>query len=89
MTDSKPGEPPEVIRRLGRVSPTVAFVATLVVVLAGLFAPGIIGGAVLLALAAGLIFLTMTTWPVQPPATRTLRLLVLTMLFTAALYKII
>lgn len=75
--------------RLARVNPTVAFVATLAVALAGLFAPGIVGGGLLLVLAAALAALTWTTWPVQPPATRLLRLLILTMIVVAALAKIL
>ncbi|BCB79319.1 hypothetical protein ACFQ1L_10895 [Phytohabitans flavus] len=39
--------------RLARINPTAAFLGALVVVLIGLFAPGVIGGAVLLALAGG------------------------------------
>jgi hypothetical protein len=77
------------LARLARVNPTTVFLATLAVVLVGLFAPGIIGGALLLALAAGLVALLVTTWPVQAPAARTLRLLMLTLLVTAALVKIL
>ena len=76
------------LTRLARVNPTTAFLAALVLVLLGLFAPGIVGGALLLALAAGLATLLVTTWPVQRPATRTLRLVILTLLVGAALMKI-
>ncbi|MDG4789192.1 hypothetical protein O7626_25220 [Micromonospora sp. WMMD1102] len=76
------------LTRLARVNPTTMFLAALVLVLLGLFAPGIVGGAVLLALAAGLAALLVTTWPVQRPATRTLRLVILTLLVGAALVKI-
>ena len=75
--------------RLARANPIAVFLATLVLVLVAFFAPGIIGGALLLALAAGLIALLATTWPVQPPATRVLRLMVLTLLVTVALAKIL
>ena len=74
--------------RLARVNPTTAFLGTLVLVLVALFAPGIIGGGLLLLLAAGLAVLTATTWPVQPPQTRALRLLMLTLLVAIALVKI-
>lgn len=77
------------LARLARANPTAVFLATLVLVLVAFFAPGIIGGALLLALAAGLIALLTKTWPVQAPATRVLRLLVLTLLVTAALAKIL
>jgi hypothetical protein len=75
--------------RLGRLNPTAVFLATLVLVLVGLFAPGVVGGALLLALAAGLVALTVTTWPVQPSAGRAVRLLMLTLLVTVALVKIL
>ncbi|WP_329103254.1 hypothetical protein OG792_26220 [Micromonospora sp. NBC_01699] len=77
------------LARLARVNPTVVFLATVAVVLVGLFAPGIVGGAVLLALAAGLVALLRLTWPVQPPATRIIRLLMLTLLVAVALVKIL
>ncbi|MDW5327420.1 DUF6703 family protein [Plantactinospora sp. KLBMP9567] len=77
------------LTRLARVNPTGAFLAALVLVLVGLFAPGIVGGALLLALAAGLAALLVTTWPVQSPPTRILRLVILTLLVGAALMKIL
>jgi hypothetical protein len=75
------------LRRLSRVSPTVAFIAALVVLLAGFFLPGIIGAALLFLLAAGLAALTFTTWPVQSPASRVFRILLLTLLVGAAVAK--
>ena len=86
MTDRNGGG---LTARLARINPTTAFVATLVIVLAGMFLPGIVGGALLLALAGALAALTMTTWPVQPPATRVIRLLMLTLLVVAALAKVL
>ncbi|WP_422773752.1 DUF6703 family protein [Plantactinospora sp. WMMC1484] len=77
------------LTRLARVNPTAAFLGALVLVLVALFAPGIVGGALLLLLAAGLAALLVTTWPVQRTATRTLRLLILTLLVAAALMKIL
>ncbi|WP_372441562.1 DUF6703 family protein [Plantactinospora mayteni] len=77
------------LTRLARVNPTGVFLAALVLVLVGLFAPGIVGGALLLALAVGLAALLVTTWPVQRPATRILRLVILTLLVGAALMKIL
>jgi hypothetical protein len=75
------------LRRLSRVSPTVAFIAALVVLLAGFFLPGIIGAALLFLLAAGLAALTFTTWPVQSPPTRVFRIVLLTLLVGAAVAK--
>jgi hypothetical protein len=80
---------PTVLVRLARVNPLAAFLATVVLVLAALFAPGIIGGALLLALALGLAALLVTTWPVQQPATRLIRALILTGLISVALAKIL
>ncbi len=77
------------LTRLARVNPTGVFLAALVLVLVGLFAPGIVGGALLLALAAGLAALLVPTWPGQRPATRILRLVILTLLVGAALMKIL
>ncbi len=86
MTDGNGGG---LAARLARINPTAAFMVTLVVVLAGMFLPGIVGGALLLVLAGALATLTMTTWPVQPPATRVVRLLMLTLLVVAALAKVL
>ncbi|MFC0532590.1 DUF6703 family protein [Phytohabitans kaempferiae] len=74
--------------RLARVNPTAAFLGALAVVLVGLFAPGVIGGAVLLALAAGMIYLMRRTWPVTAPRTRAIRVIMLGLLVMAALIKI-
>ncbi|MFC0034073.1 DUF6703 family protein [Micromonospora chaiyaphumensis] len=78
-----------VLSRLARLNPTTVFLAALVLVLVGLFAPGAVGGLLLLALAGGLVWLMTVTWPVQAPATRVLRLLVLTLLITVALAKLL
>ncbi|WP_328466506.1 hypothetical protein OHA21_46435 [Actinoplanes sp. NBC_00393] len=75
------------MRRLSRVSPTAAFVGALVLLLAGLFLPGIIGALLLGVLAAGLGALTFTTWPVQSPPTRVIRVVLLTLLVVAAVSK--
>ncbi|GAB2954000.1 hypothetical protein GCM10027280_48070 [Micromonospora polyrhachis] len=77
------------LARLARLNPTTVFLATLALVLVAFFAPGIIGGALLLALVAGLALLMVRTWPVQPPATRAVRLLALTLLAAAALVKVL
>ncbi|MFG3602309.1 DUF6703 family protein [Micromonospora chersina] len=78
-----------VLSRLARLNPTTVFLAALVLVLVGLFAPGAAGGVVLLALAAGLVWLMTVTWPVQSPGTRVLRLLMLTLLIAVALAKLL
>lgn len=75
------------LRRLARVKPTTAFLVALALMLAGLFLPGIVGAALLLALGAGLATLTYSTWPVQPPSTRALRVLMLALLLAAVVAK--
>jgi hypothetical protein len=75
------------MRRLARVNPTTAFVVALVLVLAGLFLPGIVGAAVLFLVAVCLGALTFTTWPVQAPGTRVFRVLMLALLLVVVLIK--
>jgi hypothetical protein len=75
--------------RLARVNPTAAFLGALVVVLVGLFAPGVFGGLVLLALAAGMTYLMRRTWAITAPRTRTIRLIMLGLLLLAALAKLL
>jgi hypothetical protein len=79
--------PDNLLRRLARVSPTTAFIVALVILLAGFFAPGIIGAALLFGLGAALATLTFLTWPVQTPATRTVRVILLVLLFAAVVAK--
>jgi hypothetical protein len=79
--------PDKPLRRLARVNPTTAFIATLAVMLAGLFLPGIIGAALLFLLGAGLAALTFATWPVQTPTTRAVRVLLLLLLLAAVVAK--
>jgi len=79
--------PDNLLHRLARTNPTTAFIATLAVMVAGLLLPGIVGAALLLVLAAGLTALTFTTWPVQSASTRTVRLIMLALLFAAVVAK--
>ncbi|MFJ8582456.1 DUF6703 family protein [Micromonospora sp. NPDC093277] len=78
-----------VLARLARLNPTVVFLATLALVLVALFAPGPAGGMLLLLLAVLLVWLMAVTWPVQKPATRLLRLLMLALLIAVALAKLL
>ena len=75
------------LRRLARINPTTAFLGALVVMMGGLFLPGIVGA--LFVLLAGLAALTFTTWPVQTSASRTARVILLTLLLTGIVLKII
>jgi len=77
------------LRRLSKVNPTVAFLVALAVLLAGLFLPGIIGAALLFLLGAGLVALTFTTWPVQSVPVRAVRVTMLVLLFAAVVAKVI
>ncbi|MEV4493565.1 DUF6703 family protein [Micromonospora coxensis] len=78
-----------VLVRLARANPTSVFLATLALVLVAVFAPGPVGGVLLLALAAGLVWLMALTWPVQAPRTRVVRLVMLTLLIAVALAKLL
>jgi energy-coupling factor transporter transmembrane protein EcfT len=77
-----------VLARLARLNPRTVFLVTLAVVLAALFAPDPIGGALLLALAAGLGVLLAQTWTLHAPTTRLLRVLVLGLLVVVAIGKL-
>ena len=76
------------LARLARLNVTGVFLAVLAYLLVALFAPGVVGGALLLVLVLALAALMARTWPVTPPRARTLRLVVLVVLLAAALYKI-
>lgn len=86
MTPSPPGN---LLRRLAGVNPTTAFIIALVVLLGGLFLPGIVGAALLFALGAALAALTFTTWPVQSLSVRVIRLILLILLFAVVIAKIV
>ncbi|SCL17276.1 hypothetical protein GA0070616_1241 [Micromonospora nigra] len=75
--------------RLARQNPTTVFLVTLLVALVAFFTPGVLGGLLTLLLAAGVAALLVTTWAVQTPPTRVIRLLVLTLLVTAGLVKLL
>ncbi|WP_155374864.1 hypothetical protein [Catellatospora vulcania] len=76
------------LRRLARIPKAAALLGTLALLVAAVLLPNPYGGVLLLALAAGLAALLITTWPVQPPATRGLRVVVLTLLTAAALTRL-
>jgi hypothetical protein len=74
--------------RLAQVPRGLAFLLALVLVLAGLFLPGAIGGVVLLVLAVAMAALARMTWPATPPSRRTARVVVLLALVAVAFIKI-
>lgn len=77
----------DLLRRLARVPPVAAFLVVLVLLLTGLFLPGIIGAALLFVLGAALAALAVTTWPVQTPSTRVVRGVLLALLLVAVVVK--
>lgn len=79
--------PDNLLARLARINPTTAFVAALVLVLAGFFLPGIVGAALLVLLGAAVVMLTFTTWPVQSPSTRAVRIVLLVLLLAVIVAK--
>ena len=82
-----PPPPDNLLRRLARVNPTTGFVLALALLLGGMFAPGIVGAALLFTLGAGLAALTFTTWPVQKPSTRVIRVALLVVLLAVVVAK--
>ncbi len=75
--------------RLARANPTTVFLVTLALALVAFFTPGVLGGLLTLLLAGAVAAVLMTTWRVQTPPTRAIRLLVLTLLVTAGLIKLL
>jgi hypothetical protein len=77
------------LTRLARVNPTRVFLAALVLILVALFAPGPVGGVLLLVLAGALVALSVLTWPVQTTVNRAIRLVVVTLLVLLALNRLL
>jgi hypothetical protein len=80
--------PDNLLARLARINPTTAFVVALIVLLTGFFLPGIVGAALLALLGAALAALTFTTWPVQTPSTRAVRIGLLLLLLAVIIAKV-
>ncbi|MFG2040886.1 DUF6703 family protein [Dactylosporangium sp. NPDC048998] len=76
-----------VLTRLARLNRTLVFLVAAAVMFAGLLLPGIVGAAVLLVLAAGLIWVLSKTWAVTTPPMRVTRVLILTLVMVVAAYK--
>jgi hypothetical protein len=81
--------PDNLLARLARINPTAAFLAALALMLAGFFLPGIVGAALLLVLGAAVAALTYTTWPVQSPSTRAVRIVLLVLLLAVIVAKVV
>jgi hypothetical protein len=79
----------DLLHRLARMNPARAFLGTLLLMLAGLFLPGIVGAAVLCVLAVALAALTVTTWSVQPARTRAVRMILFAVLILLIVSKVL
>ncbi|GGM84867.1 DUF6703 family protein [Dactylosporangium sucinum] len=77
-----------VLIRLGRLNPTAVFLGVGVLVFVALVLPGIVGGALLFLLAAGVLWLLTKTWAVHPPRARVARVVILGLLVALAVFKI-
>ena len=79
---------PSLKYRLARVNRTVVLGITFLLVLIALFAPGLYGAVLLLAIVAAAFALSAMTWRVQQPTTRAIRILILAILVLIAIYKL-
>jgi hypothetical protein len=75
------------MQRLARVNRTQAFLVALALVLAGLFAPGWYGAAILFALVGALLIMLVRTAAATRPATVPIRLVILAGIAAIAVYK--
>ena len=75
--------------RLARLNPTVVFLVALAVMLAALFAPGVAGAVLLLAIAGALAALMTRSWPTQNPGMRVARMVVIALLVAGAVAKLL
>jgi hypothetical protein len=76
------------MHRLARVNRTVLFLVAAAYVFAALIIPGVVGAAMLLALAAALGWLLVRTWPVHTGVTRAVRVLILALMIVIAVIKL-
>ena len=76
------------MERLARVNRTVLFLIAAAYVVAALIIPGILGAAMLLALAAALGWPLARTWPVHTGLTRGVRVLILALMIVVAVAKL-
>lgn len=83
------GDRPEFLVRLAKTNPTVVVLATAAIFLGVLLLPDAVGAVLIVAIAAGLVWLLTRTWPVLPTSARVLRLLVVLLLLAIALVKIL
>jgi hypothetical protein len=77
------------LARLSQVNPTTVFLAVLALVIAGLLAPGPVGGVLLLVIAGALAALLSVTWRFGTPRTRTFRVVILALLVALAIMRLV
>ncbi|HKE64869.1 MAG TPA: DUF6703 family protein [Micromonosporaceae bacterium] len=80
--------PNGILQRLAGGGRTGVFLGALAVILVALFLPGWTGAILLFAIVSALGWLLTHTWPVIPPQTRAMRVIVLLGLLAIAAYKI-
>jgi uncharacterized membrane protein len=76
------------MERLARVNRTVLFLIAAAYVFAALIIPGVVGAAMLLALAAALGWLLVRAWPLHAGRTRGIRVLILALMIVIAVIKL-
>lgn len=79
---------PEFLVRLSKTNPTVVVLATAGLFLAVLLLPDVVGAALIVVIAAGLVWLLTRTWPVLPGPARVMRIVVLLLLLAVAAAKV-
>ena len=77
------------LQRLARLNPTAVFLGAAVVVFVGLLLPTPYGGLLLLAMAAGLAWVLLRTWPMHDAGRRAARMVILALLLVLGLMKLL
>jgi hypothetical protein len=78
----------DLLARLGRLNPTTVVIAVVVLFLLVLLLPDPLAGALILAIAAGLVALLTRTWRILPTPQRALRLVVIGLLVAVAISRL-
>jgi predicted PurR-regulated permease PerM len=77
-----------ILTRLGRMNRTTLFLLAALYVFLAFLIPGVIGAVMLLALAAGLVWLMRRTWATRPGNARIARIVVVAVLVVVAVVKL-
>lgn len=78
-----------ILQRLARLNPTAVFLGAAVLVFVGLLLPSPYGGLLLLALAAGLTWVLLRTWPMHDAGRRATRMVILGLLVALGVAKLL